>query len=100
MAEKKIVGWFYRNGKRIPIFEKNIHRGKTTQYEVVQTGDMAGRPIKKRAQRPIDGQKFNQAYSQASAKKSIRGLRDAELFGVRGSYDIREKKIVRGKKKK
>lgn len=35
MAERKIVGWFYRNGKRIPIFEKsdnpkrsNIYQGK------------------------------------------------------------------------
>ena len=70
-------------------------RGKTTRYEAVETANMAGKAYKN--PKPLEGQKFGQERHEASGLANRKRLRDVELFGVRGNYEVREKKLRRAK---
>lgn len=76
--EGDIVGWFYRNGHRIPIRGKS---NKPDTYDVV--------PDKKPGR--IINSPEGQSEATAKSRASVEEMRDWDLFGERGSYTTRKR---------
>ena len=76
--EGDIVGWFYRNGHRIPI------RGKSNKPDTYD-----GVPDKKPGR--IIKSPEGQSEAKAKSRASVEEMRDWDLFGERGSYTTRKR---------